>query len=67
MKDIVKLNMRCTQIADRCVPEYRGGKKSYSCTGVVANRWQAAWEAACTALGHDPATAQVPIMKDRSR
>lgn len=45
---------RCTQIADAVVPAYRGGKKSYGCTGVVAKRWQAAWDGACFALGHDP-------------
>ena len=45
---------RCTQIADEAVPEYRGGARSYSCTGVVAKRWQAAWDGACIALGHAP-------------
>lgn len=45
---------RCTQIADRIVPEYRGGKKGYACTGVVAKRWQAAWDGACVALGASP-------------
>lgn len=48
------IEARCTQIADTIVPEYRGGKKSYGCTGVVAKRWQAAWDGACLALGHDP-------------
>lgn len=47
----------CTQIADAVVPEYRGGKKSYACTGLVAKRWQAAWDGACLALGHDPRRA----------
>lgn len=45
---------RCTQVADKIVPAYRGGERSYSCTGIVAKRWQAAWDAACIALGHDP-------------
>lgn len=45
---------RCTQIADVVVPEYRGGRRSYGCTGGVAKRWQAAWDGACLALGHDP-------------
>ena len=45
---------RCTQIADAIVPMYRDGKKSYSCTGVVAKRWQAAWDGACVALGRSP-------------
>ena len=54
MKGIDVLNRRCTQIADRVVPEYRAGRKSYSCTGGVAKRWQAAWDGACIALGYDP-------------
>lgn len=33
-------------IADRVVPEYRDGKRSYSCTGNTAKRWGAAYEAA---------------------
>jgi ribulose kinase len=45
---------RCTQIADKVVPEYRGSERGYSCTGSVAKRWQAAWDGACVALGHDP-------------
>jgi hypothetical protein len=45
---------RCTQVADAVVPQYRGGKKSYSCTGTVARHWQAAWDGACIALGGDP-------------
>lgn len=45
---------RCTQIADEVVPEYRGGKHGYSCTGTVAKRWQAAWDGAYIALGRDP-------------
>lgn len=49
---------RCTQIADEVVPEYRGGRSSYSCTGRVAKRWQAAWDGACVALGHDPKTLE---------
>lgn len=47
---------RCTEIADQVVPEYRPGKPPYpSCTGIYAKRWQAAWDAACIALGGDPA------------
>jgi hypothetical protein len=45
---------RCTVIADEVVPEYRGSKRSYSCTGRVAKRWQAAWDGACVALGGNP-------------
>lgn len=54
MKGINTLNTRCTQIADMVVPEYRAGRKSYSCIGSVAKRWQAAWDSACIALGYDP-------------
>jgi hypothetical protein len=49
-----ELAARCTQIADTVVPKFRDGKKSYSCTGSVAKRWQTAWDAACIALGYDP-------------
>lgn len=45
---------RCTEIADKVVPEYRGGKPR-CCTGHIAKRWQAAWDGACVALGGDPA------------
>ena len=50
---------RCTQIADAVVPEYRAGKRSYTCTGRVAKRWQAAWEGACIALGREPKNYQL--------
>lgn len=59
-----KITERCTQIADRIVPEYRRGEKSYSCTGVVAKRWQAAWDGACVALGHDPDRSAVRALRD---
>ena len=49
-----EITARCTQIADAAVPEYRDGKRSYSCTGRVAKRWQAAWDGACIALGREP-------------
>lgn len=45
---------RCTEIADQVVPQYRSGT-GYSCTGIYAKRWQAAWDAAMIALGGDPA------------
>lgn len=46
-------DQRCTEIADKVVPEYRDGKRSYSCGGHTAKRWQAAWDAASVALrGH---------------
>jgi hypothetical protein len=48
-----EIGKRCTQIADAVVPEYRGGKRSYSCTGTVAKRWQAAWDGAAHALRGD--------------
>lgn len=44
------IDKRCTQIADVVVPAYRDGRRSYSCTGTVAKRWQAAWDGACAAL-----------------
>jgi len=37
---------RCSLIADTIVPEYRNGKRRYSCTSIVAKRWQAAWDGA---------------------
>jgi hypothetical protein len=49
---------RCTEIADQVVPQYRDDNQrqpGYSCTGIYAKRWQAAWDAACIALGGDPA------------
>lgn len=49
------LPIRCTEIADQVVPEYRDGKRSYACHGHTAKRWQAAWDGACIALGGDPA------------
>lgn len=34
------------RIADKVVPQYRHGERSYSCTGTIAKKWQAAYEAA---------------------
>ena len=48
------LDKRCVEIADTVVPQYRSDKRSYSCTGGMAKRWQAAFEGACIALGRDP-------------
>ena len=45
-----KAEERCTEIADSVVPEYRNGKRTYSCTGATAKKWQAAWEAAHLAI-----------------
>lgn len=47
----------CTRIADQVVPQYRDDNQrqpGYSCTGIYAKRRQAAWDAACIALGGDP-------------
>lgn len=44
----------CTEVADQVVPEYRDGRHRYSCASRVAKRWQAAWDGACVALGHEP-------------
>jgi len=52
-----ELNTHCTQVADMVVPQYRDGKKSYSCTGGVAKRWGAAFEGARLALGHQTTTS----------
>lgn len=50
------LPFRCTEIADQAVPEYRAADARHSgCTSHTAKRWQAAWDAACIALGGDPA------------
>lgn len=38
--------LSATSIADQIVPEYRDGKRAYSCTSWTAKRWQAAYEAA---------------------
>lgn len=44
---------RATEIADKIVPKYRRGERSYSCTGTIAKQWQAAWDGAIEALGYD--------------
>jgi hypothetical protein len=44
----------CARAADLVVPEYRNGKQIYSCSGMVAKKWQTAWDGACWALGHNP-------------
>lgn len=41
----------CVHVADAIVPNYRHGKRTYSCGGTVAQRWQAAYDAA--SLGAD--------------
>jgi hypothetical protein len=54
---------RCDQIADEVVPAYRCGKRSYGCTGTVAKRWGAAWDAACLALGGNPESYRRSAMR----
>ncbi|NYT42294.1 hypothetical protein HZY97_16095 [Sphingomonas sp. R-74633] len=54
------LAKRCTDIADRVVPAYRDGKRSYSCGGTTAKLWQAAWDGACIALGGEPEAYIIP-------
>jgi len=49
-----EIETRCLLIADKVVPQYRSGKRGYSCTGGMAKRWGAAFEGALLALGHDP-------------
>ncbi|NLS27976.1 hypothetical protein S2M10_29780 [Sphingomonas sp. S2M10] len=49
--DVLALNRRCCQIADRVVPEYRVGTRSHSCCGTTAKRWSAAFEGAALAIG----------------
>ncbi len=55
-KDVLPktIEARCTRIADAVVPEYNSD--SYSCTGTIAKRWQAAWDAACISNGYEPKT-----------
>ncbi len=51
------LERYCTAIADQAVPFYRSppnGRMPFSCTSHTANRWQAAWDGACIALGGNP-------------
>lgn len=49
------ISRQCSAIADTVVPEYRPVKPPYpSCTSTTAKRRQAAWDAACIALGGDP-------------
>lgn len=40
------IEQRCVEIADRVVPAYRDGRRSYSCTSWTARRWEAAYQAA---------------------
>ncbi|SFR86876.1 hypothetical protein [Sphingomonas jatrophae] len=44
------LNTRCAEIADKVVPEYRSGQRTYPCHGHTAKRWDAAYEGARSAL-----------------
>lgn len=38
------LDKVCAEIADKVVPEYRNGKRNYSCTSWKAKCWNAAYE-----------------------
>ena len=46
------INMRCVLAADVVVPAYRSPPKgrSYSCGGIIAKRWQAAYDGARAVL-----------------
>lgn len=44
------IEARCIAVADTVVPNYRNGKKAYSCTSQVARMWQAAYDGAAAAL-----------------
>lgn len=45
-----QIEARCIAIADTVVPNYRNGKRAYSCTSQVARMWQAAYDGAAAAL-----------------
>lgn len=45
-----QIDARCVAIADTVVPNYRNGKRAYSCTSQVARMWQAAYDGAAAAL-----------------
>lgn len=45
-----QLHARAIQIGDQVVPEYRNGKRSFSCGSHTAKRWQAAYDAALAVL-----------------
>lgn len=47
-------NREAKKIADKIIPSYRLSGKSYSCTGTIAKKWQAAYEGACMAYGVEP-------------
>ena len=52
-----QIEARCVAIADTVVPNYRNGKRAYSCTSQVARMWQAAYDgAAVTLRGGDKIT-----------
>lgn len=58
--DDIDLNERCSTIADQVVPRYRVQGPRASCSGHIAKKWGAAWDAACIALGGDPAAYYPP-------
>jgi hypothetical protein len=55
MLENVAKHQKCTHVADSVVPKYRSGA-GYSCGGIMAKRWQAAWDAAWVVLGYPPST-----------
>lgn len=48
---------RALAIADKIVPAYRNGTRSYSCTGHVAKMWQAAYDGALSIADGDTQNA----------
>lgn len=64
------LNSNAAKIADETVPQYRAKGASYACSGQVARRWTAAYEAALAALC--TSTIEVPkawssVLAERAR
>lgn len=59
------IEARCVAITDTVVPNYRNGKRAYSCISQVARMWQAAYDGAAATLGgggentHPAATGSV--------
>lgn len=49
-----QIEKQCIDIADKIVPQYRNGKRSYSCHGTIANKWGAAYYGAYMAITGNP-------------
>lgn len=59
---------RALAIADKIVPAYRAGGRRYSCTGNVAQMWQAAYDGALAVLTPEPTPARpVPVGEQGAR